>query len=857
MRFVNPSDPTGINGLAATEYETYFQTNAASNYFTGFSLLTNVDYVSIASTNADGSITADGVEFGPVGGILSGQEAIIVYTAAIQPSAGADLSLSASAAPEPVGVGSNLVYSITVSNAGPATATGVIVSNQLPANVTFVSATGGATPSSGVLLLNLGALAVDATNSVQIVVQPTAAGRLTNAFQVFANEFDPNLTNNSTAVVSTVTNAPVVSQVIPIPGTPVSTNWNPGGSTVLLGEGGGIGVQPILDFGVPFTATPGDVVMLIDPNGGTNTSNWKAVVNFFNPSDPTGTNGLVATEYQTFFPTNAGPNYFASFPLFTNVAYVPIASTNADGSITANYEEYGPSAGGFYVGQKGIIVYTAAIQPSAGADLSLTASAAPEPVGVGSNLVYSLTVSNAGPAAATGVMVSNQLPAGVTFVSATGGATPSSGVLLLNLGSLATGVITNAQIIVQPTAGGKLTNLFQVFANETDPVLTNNSATVVSTVTNAAVVSADLSLSARAAPEPVIVGSNLVYTIAITNRGPSAASGVVVSNRIPANVNFISATGGSTPAGGVLLVNLGPLAAGATNSAQVIVQPTVAGKLTNLFQVFANETDPVLTNNFATVTSTVTNGPPLPVDVALSIMAAPNPVSVGAPLTYSLTVTNNSSTTATGVVVSNTLPPNVTVFSLLPSEGTASNHAGVVTYTVGSLPNGIANTLAIVVIPNAAGLLTNIAVVSSTQTDSQPLNNRVTNVTTAVSVPITNLVLTVLSAMTLNPQTGLFELRVQVANGGPATPSSVLVMVSGLAANAHLYNATGITNGTPFVQSASPLGIGSNIIFLLEFYVPTRVPPANLTYTVQAGPPMIPPVASGTILNISRTPPPP
>ena len=302
-----------------------------------------------------------------------------------------------------------------------------------------------------------------------------------------------------------------------------------------------------------------------------------------------------------------------------------------------------------------------------------------------------------------------------------------------------------------------------------------------------------------------------------------------------------------------MLVNLGSLAVGATNSAQIVVQPTSAGKLTNLFQVFANETDPVPTNNFATVVSTVTNGPAPPVDVALSLTAAPNPVGVGAPLTYSLTVTNNSLTTATGVVVSNTLPPNVSVISVLPSEGSASNHAGMVTFTVGSLTNGDAATLAIVVVPNAAGLLTNTATAFSAQTDSQPANNRVTNVTTAVSAPITNLVLTVLSSITLNPQTGLFEQRIEVSNGGPATPSSVRVLVSGLAANAKLYNASGTTNGVPFVQSSSPLGIGSNVVFVLEYYVPTRVAPANLTYTVEAGPLVIPPVARGTILNISRT----
>ena len=370
-------------------------------------------------------------------------------------------------------------------------------------------------------------------------------------------------------------------------------------------------------------------------------------------------------------------------------------------------------------------------------------------------------------------------------------------------------------------------------------------------VTNTPAV-ADLSLSASAVPEPVIVGSNLIYSLTVSNAGPATASGVVVSNPIPANVTFVSATGGSTPAGGSLLVNLGSLAAGATNSVQIVVQLTAAGKLTNLFQVFANETDPVLINNSVTVVSTVTNVPALPVDVALSLTAEPNSVAVGAPLTYSLTVTNNSSTTATGVVVSNTLPPNVTLLSLLPSEGSASNNAGVVTYSVGSLPNGSAATLAIVVIPNVAGSLTNTASAFSLQTDSQPTNNSVTNVTTAVSVPITNLVLTVLSAITLNPQTGLFEQRIQVANGGPATPSSVLVLISGLAVNAQVYNATGTTNGLPYVQSSSPLGVGSNVVFLLEYYVPTRVAPTNLTLTVQAGPVVIPPVVSGTILNVSR-----
>jgi hypothetical protein len=109
------------------------------------------------------------------------------------------------------------------------------------------------------------------------------------------------------------------------------------------------------------------------------------------------------------------------------------------------------------------------------------------------------------------------------------------------------------------------------------------------------------------------------------------------------------------------------------------------------------------------------------------------------------------------VVVSNTLPAGVTLNSVLPSEGSFTTNGRVVTIAVGTLPNGTAATIVIVIIPNAAGLLTNTATAYSVQTDSVPANNSVTNVTTAVAVPITNLALTVLSGITLNPQTGLFE----------------------------------------------------------------------------------------------------
>lgn len=143
--------------------------------------------------------------------------AVLGLTLAFDEAAGAsgvaDLSLSVSIGPQYLEVYSNVVYTITVSNAGPSAATEVLVSNQIPVSVNFVSATGGSTPTNGVLLVNLGSLAVGAANSIQIVGQITtnlyydngtgyAYAWFTNVFQVFADQTDLDLTDNTAAVIA-------------------------------------------------------------------------------------------------------------------------------------------------------------------------------------------------------------------------------------------------------------------------------------------------------------------------------------------------------------------------------------------------------------------------------------------------------------------------------------------------------------------------------------------------------------------------------------------------------------------------------------------------------------------------------
>ena len=108
--------------------------------------------------------------------------------------------------PDPVNVGSDLTYTLTATNNGPTSATGVTVTDPLPAGVSFVSATPSQGSCSGTTTVtcNLGALANGASAIVTIVVQPGAAGTLTNPASVSGDQPDPTPGNNDASVDTTV-----------------------------------------------------------------------------------------------------------------------------------------------------------------------------------------------------------------------------------------------------------------------------------------------------------------------------------------------------------------------------------------------------------------------------------------------------------------------------------------------------------------------------------------------------------------------------------------------------------------------------------------------------------------------------
>jgi uncharacterized repeat protein (TIGR01451 family) len=96
---------------------------------------------------------------------------------------------------------------------------------------------------------------------------------------------------------------------------------------------------------------------------------------------------------------------------------------------------------------------------------------------------------------------------------------------------------------------------------------------------------------------------------------------------------------------------------------------------------------------------------------------------VGRNLTYTLTVTNNGPDAASGVTVTDVLPPSVTFASATASQGICSESDGTVSCSLGTLANAATATVDIVVTPRTAGLITNTASVAGPATDPSDVNN--------------------------------------------------------------------------------------------------------------------------------------
>ncbi|HET7869231.1 MAG TPA: hypothetical protein VFM85_02800 [Actinomycetota bacterium] len=271
----------------------------------------------------------------------------------------------------------------------------------------------------------------------------------------------------------------------------------------------------------------------------------------------------------------------------------------------------------------GMLLPPAATAVAATADLAVSKVDSPDPVVAGSNVTYTMNVTNAGPDAASSVSFSDTTPAGTTFVSVT----PGTGwtCLPLPVGGTGTQTCSNPSVPVgtstiilvlnvsAATPNGTIITNTASAASPDDAFTANNSASATTTVS----AGANLLVLKSDSPDPVAAGGNITYTLTVRNDGPQTATSVTLSDVIPANTTFVSVTpaaGWSCPplaVGGTgtqtcTIATLAPLSSAAFTLVVKVNSVTPSGTvIRNSATVSSSTTDPNSANNTATTTTVV------------------------------------------------------------------------------------------------------------------------------------------------------------------------------------------------------------------------------------------------------------
>jgi uncharacterized repeat protein (TIGR01451 family) len=252
--------------------------------------------------------------------------------------------------------------------------------------------------------------------------------------------------------------------------------------------------------------------------------------------------------------------------------------------------------------------------PSAVLNISMTADRNPAVVDL--NFNYKPVITNTGDTSATNVTLTDPLPALVTFTAATSSQgtcayNNPTHTVTCNIGTMAPGSTVNVQITVKPRNEGTLNNTATITAGNWNPATGNSSASVNGLP---AVRQTDLSIQKTGSANPIFVSQNVTYTLVAKNNSPvSGATGVVITDSLPASMKFVSATTSqgsliTPPVGssGIVTANIGSLGTGAMATITITVTSSAAGAITNTGTVTGNENDPVAANNTDSVTTTVT-----------------------------------------------------------------------------------------------------------------------------------------------------------------------------------------------------------------------------------------------------------
>ena len=395
------------------------------------------------------------------------------------------------------------------------------------------------------------------------------------------------------------------------------------------------------------------------------------------------------------------------------------------------------------------------------ADLYVTNTASSPTVAPGANVTFTGVVGNQGPSAATGATFTESIPNNSTFFSlvapsgwsCTTPAVGATGTVTCSAAIVAVGATASFPLVVNiplATPTGTVILASDMISAATPDSNSNNNIANASTIV-ASPTQSDLAVTSTATPNPVSQGNNITYAQTVTNNGPAIQTNATFTDTIPANttlVSFNSPSGwtcNSIAVGGTgtftCTLNLGQtILSGASVNFPLVVSVVVSTPggtaISNTANISSTTSDPNSANNSATTTVYVAS--PNQSDVSIVKTAAPEPVDQNTNLVYTLQVSNAGPAIATGVTVTDVIPPEVTYLSSSTPQGSCAYTAGTTTLScsLGSLGVGSTIVITINVTANSfssSTLSSNTATVSSTTSDPNLNNNSSTAVSTIQS----------------------------------------------------------------------------------------------------------------------------
>jgi uncharacterized repeat protein (TIGR01451 family) len=667
----------------------------------------------------------------------------------------ADLSITKTESADPVIAGTTFSYSINVTNSGPSDASGVTVSDTLPAGLTFssggssigCSAVGQAVTCTVGLLANGGVAPL--TIEVDLASSVADNAVISNTATVAGNETDPTSGNDSDTETTNVDREADLS-ILKVESTdPVTAGGSFSYAIHVTNNGpsdaSGVTVSDTLPAGLTFHAAG-------------SSAGCSAVGQVVTCTVGTITNG--------------------SQSLVTIV--VDVAASVASGAVISNTATVDGNETDPTPGNDSSTENTNVVRSS---DLAVVKTESADPVIAGASFSYSIQVTNNGPSNATGVTVSDTLPAELTFhpAGSSGSCSAVGQVVTCTIGALGATSNTTVTVVVDVASsvatGTIITNTATVDGNEPDPTAANDSESETTTVNR----QADLAITKSDSAEPVIAGTSFFYTLLATNNGPSDASGITVSDTLPAGLTF-HATGSSpscSAVGQAVTCTAATIAGGAQTSFTVIVDVAASVAhgtvVSNTASVDGTEPDPTAANDSDTEPTTINRS----ADISITKTESVDPAIAGGSLSYTVQVTNNGPSDATGVTVTDVLPAGLTFTSTGSSVG-CSAVGQTVTCTIGALANA-AQSSAVIAVNVAssvahASVISNTATVAATENDATPGNNSSTE-TTTVNRRVDLVVTKTESADPVRAGSGVGNLTyiVTVTNNGPSDASGVTV----------------------------------------------------------------------------------